>query len=408
VRQPIFNADSEEVCGYALIYRESVGALNEDQPVSSEDAAKTIAHIFSSADAALFTEGQPLFLTFTSQLIRENVSRLFKTDKLVIQIDDSASVNTTLLQDLYALRKVGYRFVFNDFMFAQRYFNLLDLVDIISLDIETTPDTSLINITKVCLGMDKKLMATNVNTHKDFERAKDYGFSLIQGNYFAEPVVVDAGKKLETNQINFLRLMSQLVQPEPNIDEIASIISSDVTMSYQLLKLVNSAYFSLRTRVGTIKQAVVIVGMRQLLDWVYLLSFSSGAGSSSDVLIRLAFQRGEIAQSLARQVPILQAEHGDCYLVGMFSVLDQLLENNLSTILAELPLKDEVRTALLEKEGPMGLLYQLILMYEKGDWQEVTKLRNTLGLQEDRVNETYLDCVKNVSKTWSDLMKPGN
>jgi EAL and modified HD-GYP domain-containing signal transduction protein len=389
------------------MYSDSGGPLQNDESSSSEGAAKTIAHIFSSADSQLFTDDLPLYLTFTSQLIRENISRLFNKDKLVIQIDDSASVNTPLLQDLYKLREEGYLFVFNDFMFAQRYFNLLDLVDIISLDIEAMPDSSLTHITRVCLGMNKKLMATNVNTRVDFERARGFGFHQVQGHYFAEPVVIE-GKKIEHNQVNFLRLMSQLVLPEPNVDEIAAIVASDVTMSYQLLRLVNSAYFALRTRIGNIKQAVVIVGMRQLLDWVYLLSFSTASQTGFDVLIRLAFQRGEIAQTLAMQISRLQSKHADCYLVGMFSVLDQLLDNSLETILAELPLNEEVSEALLEKKGPMGLLYSLILAHERADWREVTRLSGELGLSEESVIESYLQCVKNVSQTWGDLMSPAN
>jgi EAL and modified HD-GYP domain-containing signal transduction protein len=407
VRQPIISVETEKICAYALMYSDSDGPMLNDEPVSSESAAKVIGEIFSSADSQLFTDDMPLYLTFTSQLIRENVSKLFNKDKLVIQIDDSASVNTPLLQELYKLREDGYSFVFNDFMFAQRYFNLLDLVDIISLDIEKTTETSLTHIVRVCLGLNKKLMATNVNTQADFERARAFGFHQVQGHFFAEPVAVE-GKKIEHNQINFLRLMSQLVLPEPNVDEIAAIITSDVTMSYQLLRLVNSAYFALRTRIANIKQAVVIVGMRQLLDWVYLLSFGATSRAGSDVLIRLAFQRGEIAQTLAMQIAKLQQKHADCYLVGMFSVLDQLLENNLATILAELPLSDEVNEALLEKKGSMGLLYRLILAHEQADWREVTSLAAELGLPEESVIESYLQCVKNVSQTWGDLMSPAN
>jgi EAL and modified HD-GYP domain-containing signal transduction protein len=399
--------ETEKINGYSLIYTDSNGPMMGDEPVSSESAAKVIAQIFSSADSQLFTDDMPLYLTFTSQLIRENVSKLFNKDKLVIQIDDSASVNTPLLQELYKLREEGYSFVFNDFMFAQRYFNLLDLVDIISLDIEATPENSLTQISRVCLGLNKKLMATNVNTREDFERARSFGFHQVQGHYFAEPVVIES-KKIEHNQVNFLRLMSQLVLPEPNVDEIAAIIASDVTMSYQLLRLVNSAYFALRTRIANIKQAVVIVGMRQLLDWVYLLSFGMTSRVGTDSLIRLAFQRGEIAQTLAMQVAKLRQKHSDCYLVGMFSVLDQLLENNLATILEELPLTEEVNEALLEKKGSMGLLYRLILAHERAEWREVTNLAAELGLPEESVIESYLQCVKNVSKTWGDLMSPAS
>jgi EAL and modified HD-GYP domain-containing signal transduction protein len=389
------------------MYTDNGGPMQNDEPVSSESAARVIAQIFSSADSQLFTDDMPLYLTFTSQLIRENISKLFNKDKLVIQIDDSASVNTPLLQELYKLHDEGYTFVFNDFLFAQRYFNLLDLVDMISLDIAGAPEPTLTNVVRVCLGMNKKLLAKNVNTRADFERARDFGFHQVQGLYFAEPVVVE-GRKIEHNQLNFLRLMSQLVLPEPNVDEIAAIIASDVTMSYQLLRLVNSAYFALRTRIANIKQAVVIVGMRQLLDWVYLLSFSSASRTGADVLIRLAFQRGEIAQTLAMRMPKLQQKHADCYLVGMFSVLDQLLDNSLATILAELPLNDEVNEALLEKKGAMGLLYSLILAHEQADWREVGRLSAELGLAEDAVIETYLQCVKNVTQTWGDLMSPAN
>jgi EAL and modified HD-GYP domain-containing signal transduction protein len=299
------------------------------------------------------------------------------------------------------LKQSGYKIAVVDFEFAPRFFGILDIVDYIKVNFSSS-DPSVENVVNIGKSFGKTVIAYNIDTKDKYERAKALGCTYFQGSYVSEKMPSTI-KTVGHIQSNFFLLMVAVTKDEPDIDEIESIISRDVSLTYSLLKLVNSAYFALRNRARSVKQALVILGLGQLKQWIYLLSFKQDDGSMPDELIKISFLRATFASELlefAHNMPISRSE---AYLMGMFSTLGQLMQLPLEEVLAQLPVSDEIKEALLNKEGKAGQLYTLILSYEKADWKNMSESAAALGIPPAMIAQKYFECVESVNATWNAL-----
>ena len=200
--------------------------------------------------------------------------------------------------------------------------------------------------------------------------------------------------------------MVAVTQDDPNIDEIERLISMDASLSYGVLKMANSVYFALRHRATTIHQAIVTLGLGQLKQWIYLLS-ASNAGqemdASTEEFLKLSFMRANFCSELMKYAKDMPISKSEAYLMGMFSTLNHLIDAPLEEILEEVPVSDEIKAALLRKEGRCGQLYELVLSYEAGNWNEITRLAEELGIPNQILTSVYFICMENVNVLWEQL-----
>lgn len=399
VRQALVN-ENQETFGYEIIYTD-----NRFKAEFTDDAtaANAIENFLSSMDSEKFLDGRTAFLTFTSNLLEKGIPKMFKTNKLVIQIEDSLITNPLSQNLITKYKQIGYKIAVVDFEFAPRFFGILDIVDYIKVNFATN-NPSIENIVKIGKSFGKKVIAYNVENQETYDKAKALGCTYFQGSFVSEKMPTSV-KKVNYLQSNFFLLMVAVTKDEPDIDEIESIISRDVSLTFSLLRLVNSAYFALRNRARSVKQALVILGLGQLKQWIYLLSFKQDDGSMPDELIKISFLRATFASELlefANDMPISRSE---AYLLGMFSTLGKLMQVQLEEALEQLPISDEIKLALLNMEGRTGLLYQLILSYEKADWKTMSSCAAKLGIPQSMIAQKYFECVESVNNIWNGLTR---
>lgn len=182
--------------------------------------------------------------------------------------------------------------------------------------------------------------------------------------------------------------MSELARPEIEFDQLESIIRHDVGFTYKLLQFVNSAAFGMRTTIHSIKQALVLLGKREIVEWVSTLAIREASVNKPRELAFLSIARGKFGELLAAKAG-LEQRATDIFLMGMFSLIDCLLDQPLSEILTELPIADDVKEALRGNPNPLRDVYDLILAYEKGHWPEAAELAGKLGILEDLVPDLY-------------------
>ncbi|MGN0695308.1 MAG: EAL and HDOD domain-containing protein [Oscillospiraceae bacterium] len=399
VRQTIVD-ENQAAKAYEILYADDQLSVSQSDDSS---AANAIENFLSSMDTDKFLNGKTAFLTFTRNLLVKNIPKMFDTSKLVIQIEDSLITNPLAHSLFTKYKQAGYKIAVVDFEFAPRYFGVLDIVDYIKVNFRNYDNPSLENVVRIGNSFGKKMIAYNVECAEAYEKAKNCGCTYFQGSYVAEKIPAQL-KNMKYLQGNFFLLMIAVTKDEPDIDEIEQILSRDVSLTYSLLKLVNSAYFALRNRAKSVKQALVILGLGQLKQWIYLLSFKQDDGSMPDELIRLSFLRAKFASELldsCRDMPISKSE---AYLMGMFSTLGQLMQMPLEEALNALPLSDEIKGALLHHEGKAGLLYDLVLAYENADWKKMTDLAAELEIPAETISGIYCMCVEDVNTTWNSLM----
>lgn len=381
VRQAIKETETRKIVGYELLFQ---GGSDDFFDNHDNSAADTIASFLMQNSEKIFSD-KPTFITFTPSLLFRNTPKIFEKEKLVIQIEDNLIVHPLALPIIRKYKNDGYRFAINDFQFTPKYFGMLEHVDYIRINLEGKGDagekakSSLDNIVRMAQGFGKRCIATGVNAKEEYELAVNLGVEFMEGNYIAETLVTKANK-IEYMQGNFFQLVVSVSKDEPDLEEVENIIKRDAGLTYALLKMVNSAYFALRRRTASIRQALVTLGIGQLREWVYMLSFNNDENSGSEELLKLSFLRASFSSELSTRIRDLPISKSEAYMMGIFSGLEYMIDASMEEILGEIPVRDEVKDALIKGEGKAGKLYRLVLAYEKADWTTSNKMAGELEL----------------------------
>lgn len=401
VRQPIKDLN-QEIFGYEVVFQEDTGGMGGQ--ASDRDAADLIADFLLQNGNKIF-DNKIAFVTFTPNLLFRNVPKIFKQNQLVIQIDDNVIIHPLSQNLIQRYKNQNYKIAVNDFQFAPRYFSIMDVIDYIRLNFAEAEShaASFRNIVETAKGFHKKCIAYNVNTKTAHDLAIDMKVDYLQGTFIAEDISRKVNN-MEYLQGNFFQLVVEVTKDDPNLELVEQMISRDVTLTYSLLKLVNSAYFALRNKATSIMQALVILGLGQLKQWIYLLSFKQDDDSLPEDLIKTSLLRANFCSELLGHASDMPISKSEAYLMGMFSTLGLLMDMPLEEVLSELTVSDEVKNALINHEGRCGLLYNLVLFYESADWKNITKAAEELGIPKNIISQVYFECMETVNSIWSNLI----
>lgn len=406
VRQPIKDLQGN-ILGYAIRY------AGEDTGYDSESgqdfAAADAIYNFLTQGGENSLKGALNFMTFTTNLLMKQTPKLFAPDELVIEVDESVVIHPLAMRFIERYRQAGYKVAVKDFQFSQRYIGSLSQFDYIKINLQNTSDSSLRNTVEMAHSMGKKCIATGVDTEELYQKVFMIEADAMEGRYVAEKMftAIHSGSYLQSN---FFRLLVAITQDEPDVTEIEEIISMDATLTYKLLRIVNSAYFALRNRATDVHQAVTILGLGQLRQWIYLMGSSENGelDKNQEEMLKLSFTRATFASELMKYAKNMPINRNEAYLMGMFSTLHFLIAAPLEEILSEVPISLDVKGALLYHEGRAGLLYDLILGYERADWPAINRLGEELGLPMDRLPGIYFQCLDEVNEIWRQLMDVSN
>lgn len=412
VRRPIKDTESR-VIGYEILYHGENELYGEAEPEKkdakvNEFAVADTINSFLTQNTERF-KGSLNFMTFTTTLLLKKVPRLFDKEDLVIQIDDSVIIHPLAMHFVQMYKKEGYRVAVNDFQFAPRYVSLIDDIDFIKLNFQTMNDVSLRNLIEIAGGMGKHCIAYGLDTDELYEKARSFGITEFEGDAVAERL---ASKAHDTSYLKstFFQLLISVTKEEPDIDEIERIISMDASLSYALLRLANTVHFATRSRTTTIHQAIMNIGITQLQQWIYLLCASNADGEVDpffEEFLKISFMRANFCSSLLGYTKTVPISKNEAYLMGMFSTLDYLIDAPLEETLAELPISQEVKDALLNWSGPAGALYALMLSYEGADWEKVNKLSDMLGIAPNILTTLYFECMEQANQVWENINEMG-
>ena len=403
VRQPIKDLQGK-VLGHEIRYSgETAGYAGENgQDFMAADAIYNV--LTQTTDKSL--SGGLNFMTFTVNLLMKRTPGLFRPEDLVIQVDDNVIIHPLAMRFVEKYSAEGYKVAANEFQFLPRYVSNLDHFDYIKINFRTTTDSGIRNIIEMAHDMGKKCIATGIDSEDMYQKAHMMEVDAMEGRYVAE-MMFTAVHSSGYLQSNFFRLLVAVTKDEPDVDEIEQIISMDATLTYTLLRIVNSAYFALRNRATDVHQGITILGLSQLRQWIYLMGCTDDNGdldASNEEMLKLSFTRGTFASELHKYVRKLPITRNDAYLMGMFSTLHHLIAAPLEDILEEIPVAQEVKDALLRHEGVCGQLYDLMLCYERADWAEINRLGEELGLPMDRLPTIYFQCLDEVNGIWQQIM----
>lgn len=406
VRQPVKDLKGG-IIGYEIQYHGENQAYSTEEGGSSDFAAADTIYSFLTQNTGKALKGSLNFMTFTTTLLMKQTPKLFGSNDLVIQVGEDVIIHPLAMRFLERYNKEGYKLAVNDFQFSPRYFSIIDKFDYIKINFQTAADVSIRNIVELAHSMGKKCIAIGVDTEDLYQKAFIMEMDAMEGLWVAEKLFT-AVHSSSFLQSSFFRLLVAINRDDPDVEEIEQIISMDAVLTYSLLKIVNSSYFALRNRATDVHQAIIVMGLGQLRQWIYLLGTGNGEegpDANQEEFLKLSFMRGSFCSALvklARNMPISQNE---AYLMGMFSTLNYLIAAPLEEILADLPITQEVKDALLFHTGKCGDLYDLVLSYERADWKVIGDLADSLNIPVNLLTNTYFQCLNEVDAMWNSLME---
>lgn len=391
-RQPILTR-SGELYAYELLFRSAAAG----PAAVTDDLAATAAVIAHAAELGMENViGASLaFINVNAQVLFSDFVQFLPRDTVVLEVLETVEVDDALVARIEQLAGEGYRFALDDVVVASsRIERLLPLADIIKVDVTHLSGRDLRELARRVRQSGKKLLAEKVETQAQFQYCTTLGFDYFQGYYFAKPLVL-SGRKLPPEQAAVVRLMAQL-SSDVDEAELERTIKQDAALGLALLRLVNAPAAGVAQPIDTLGQALHVLGRGQLQRWLQILIYAgpgTGTGSSSP-LLALATTRGKLLELIARTIRPEEPDMADiAFTVGMMSLMDALFGLPMEKVLEGLSVADEIRRALLARDGIYGDMLRLAESIEhlEEDAPQVASLLQKLGLSAEDFNALQME-----------------
>jgi EAL and modified HD-GYP domain-containing signal transduction protein len=358
-RQPIFRAD-QSLYGFELLFRAAETSTQADFAQADAASAQVMINLFGELGVKEVVGSHKAFINLTEGLLTSKNRPFFPKDQVVIEVLEDASVSSALLSSLKALREHGYRLALDDYIFNPELAELEAYADIIKVDILQVGPKQLQTHAARLKSQGVRLLAEKVETREQFEFCQRLGFDFYQGYFFAKPQLVK-GKTLSANKLTLVQLLAQVNDPNVALQDLSRLISQDVNLSHKILRLTSTTAVG---KVESIHQAVLQFGLNRLQSWVSLLAMTQMDDKPPE-LMRTALIRASFCEKIGRRLQGLPAE--TFFTIGLFSVLDAMMDMALPDVLSQLNLDDRVMLALLDYEGEAGRTLKAALAIEQGN-----------------------------------------
>lgn len=391
--QPICDAQLRHI-GDELLYRDhpdASGACIEDDTLATARVLNAV--FFEAGPEALVGQRDIFFNAPRDWLLKPDLLPL-PAHQVVVEVLENVVADESLIHSLQHMRSLGYRIALDDFVLNDSTRALLPLADIIKIDLRFPPSSSDLSL----LGQyPLQLLAERVETESDFERCRQAGFDLFQGYFFARPQIhASTRRKRSSNKAIELKLMRRLNDYNVQIEDIEALIIQDPFLCLKLLNYVNSSALRRRHEVSSIRQALTLLGIRNVQRLVMTIILADNSPSSR-LLLPLALMRAALCERLALHLmsPYVCAQ--SAFTVGFFSMMDRLLDQPLEQVLSQVRFAQNVRTAITDEAGPLGSILHRVRLFEQARTDELSsdmvQRMNEFFIQAQRWTQSILSVV---------------
>jgi len=363
-RQPIFDR-SRNVQAYELLFRSS-----DTDKANVSDGNQATAHVVITAlmDIGLhrLVQERQACINMTRDLLVSRAALALPADKVILEILEDVEVDAELVAAVHDMAARGYRFALDDFSYDPRWEPLVEAARFIKLDVQDLSLEQVEEHIERLHNYNVQIVAEKVETEAQYQALRAMGCDFFQGYFFARPSVV-RGARLPSNKLAALRLLAALRDPNTDLAQVSELVAQDPSLSYRLIRFINSAAIGLATRVTSVKRAVTYLGLDAVRRWVSLTTIMRTRDKSEE-LIRVTLIRARMTELLCARLPRCDADVG--FTVGLFSTLDAFMEQPMEDVIRQLRLSPEINSALLHCKGRHGKALLAVIAYERGDWDE--------------------------------------
>lgn len=285
-----------------------------------------------------------------------------KSGDLVLEIPNNVNKDVEILKSLKALKTEGTSIALDNFIDDESSLKLATISDFVKIDNEAHSEIKMKTMVQELHDKGVKVIAERVETEEMFHYLKRIGFDYFQGYFFTNPVVMN-GQKLAGNKLTLLQLISKINDPKTQFDELSDILSQDVALTHKLLVAVNNPTTMIPIEVESVGDALRYMGLKRLKFWVNMMMLGDLEDAPQE-LLTTSLMRARFCEKLAEQTG-RGAQKDSFFLVGLFSNLGAFFRAPIDEIVAEMPLGDEVKEALVHERGPMGEALSCLKQLEK-------------------------------------------
>jgi c-di-GMP-related signal transduction protein len=375
-RQPIFDR-ALNVFGYEILFRNGVEDFFNADP---ELAARSTLDSSLLYGIDTLCDNRRAFVNCTREVLFKDLITLLPPSQTVAEILETVEPEDRVIAACKRLKAAGYLIALDDFAPNDPRLPLCEFADIIKVDIRATRPEERAGMMRRFGSPKCKMLAEKLETPHEFHQAKDMGFVYFPGYFFCRPELV-VGREVPASRLHYVRLLEIVSRPEIDMHELEKMLKQEASISYRLLRYLNSPVFGFSLQVKSIRHAMAVLGERELRRWIRLVVTLGAAEETCSELVLMGLARARFCELLSNR---LQA-NTDLFLMGLLSIMDAILEVSMDVLLNQLPVEQETKAALLGQASGLRPLYQLMLAQESGQWSQSSALAKQLKLSDEEV-----------------------
>jgi EAL and modified HD-GYP domain-containing signal transduction protein len=359
--------------------------------ISSNDAcARVITDSVLAIGLDTLTGGKPAFINFTRDMLLNGAASLLPKNQVVVELLEDVTGDPAVVEACQALKEAGYQIALDDFAYTNAVGNLVPLADYIKVDVLANNTPSSRSTLIAAANPRTRLLAEKVETPQEHSQTLSEGFAYFQGYFFGRPAVREI-KRIAARPVAYATLLVKLSKPDISVFELENIIKQDTSLSYRVLRALNSAATPLRVEIASIRQAIILLGRDTMRRWASLWAIASMNERTHPELVASSIIRArccEMVDASSKHDP------GTGFLLGMCSLLDAILEQPMEAVVSQLPLAAEVRWALLGEQNERRALLDCVIAYERGEWDRFDKLASKAGITDVILRSAYQEALR--------------
>jgi len=372
-RQPIFNRDLH-VAGYELLFRggDATDALVAD---SEGATASVVLNSFTEIGLERIVGSKTAWVNVSREFVLDGLAATMPPSVVGLEILEDELLDERFVHALIDLKRQGYRLALDDFEYSVSAERLLSLVDIVKLDVLALGRDGMVEQVDRLKPYGVTLLAEKVESHEDHAFCAELGCDLFQGFFFCRPELLH-NRGILANRTSLLEVLAALQDSTVQLGELERMIGRDVGLSFRLLRYINSAFFGLRFEISSIRQALALLGVQNLKRWATLTVLASVDGKPPELTVT-ALTRARFCERAGERLP--GPRPGELFTLGLFSVIDALMDAPIEDVVALIPFPADMRDALTKRKGDKGALLECVTALEAGNFDRAQKLVQGAG-----------------------------
>jgi EAL and modified HD-GYP domain-containing signal transduction protein len=388
-RQPILDR-KKEVFAYELFFRDG---KNNCFPNVLKDKAtsKLITKNYQTLELDDISCSKKSFINFQPETLKSGLPAFLDPENVIVELVVGKSDENKLVDTCKHVKKMGYKIALEDCNLEPRWNQFLPFVDILKVNTQHENIDFLAKNMNRFTDANVQLIADKVETQESFTIFRDMGFDYFQGYFFVRPESV-SNKNLPTSKLALVELIGASSSESFDIEGITSVVEHDAGLSYMLLRFINNPTINKRHKITSLRHALNYMGEVEIKKFVALLAMANLSDDKPIELIHLSLVRAKFCDLLGTEKGI-GINPPTAYLVGLFSVLDALLDQNMKLLIEKLPVVDDIKIALCGGQSNLSMYLILAKAFESNNWLKIIRISKFLEIDQIRLHSLFNEAI---------------